>query len=131
MFKGCCFWKFLIPTQGYVLNDFRERGREGHTHTYIYIYTLTSMWEINIYRLPAIHALTGHQTHNLGICSEQKSNLPYFCVWDSASHSWATWLGHFKCFLKERKCFKIAYYLIAFCCINCLILHQVILIKSI
>ena len=40
--------------------------------------------ERNIDQLPLVHALTGDQTHNLGMCSDQESNPQHFGVRDSS-----------------------------------------------
>ena len=61
-----------------MLIDFRERGREGRKEGE------------NTDVLPLVHALTGDQTHNLGMCPDQESNPWPFDLWDEAPTNWAT-----------------------------------------
>ena len=47
----------------------------------------------NIDWLLPIHTLTGDQTHNLGTCPDQESNLQPLGVRDDAPVNGATWPG--------------------------------------
>ena len=55
---------FSIFTWGYFLTDSTERK--------------TSLWETNIDQLPLIHAPTGGQTYNLGMCPHWELNPEHF-----------------------------------------------------
>ena len=57
-------------------------------------------------RLPPVRALPGNQTHNLGRCPDQESNLQPFGVWDDAPANAATWPGLPLLFFLI-KCFKL------------------------
>ena len=85
----------------------REGGREKERERKRERERKTSMWEINVNRLPPLcMLLTGDQTcnlictpnrewtHNPGMCHDRTSNpQTFFGVWDDTQADWATWSG--------------------------------------
>ena len=78
---------FLTLNQGYFIIDFRKRKGDRKRDRE------TSMWEININRLPLTLSPTRDGTCNLGMCPDQESNPKPFGIWDNAPTNWTTQPG--------------------------------------
>lgn len=60
----------------------------------------------NINWLPPIHAPTGYQIHNLGMCPKQELNLPPFGVWEYYAQTKESHKPGLKLYLNLRSDFK-------------------------
>ena len=72
-----CFF-FFIFIQGHAY-WFQREGKEGNIDV-----------RENINQLPPVHAPTGDQTCNLGMCFDQESSPQHFCLQDGSPTNWAT-----------------------------------------
>ena len=84
------FFNLLILARGYVYWFYRGRQREKNIDVR------------NISGLPPIHTPTRDETHSLGMCPDQESNLQPSGVRDGAPTKWATRQGKTLSLIKQE-----------------------------